>query len=430
MERLNYFKPFQSLKPNHEDQLTRAFLVVLRHVPLALSAFIDLVRESMEKNEGGETLPPLSALANTTLEMRTQVSSITDKTGNLVSIVMTDEEWKPSPEFKVEHDDRTPRYDGVISLDPDWILVIENKPYHGDIWEEQLNPNLAGASEITVVDDHVVIIWREVITRLTSICERDLVSGAERLIVDEFLEFVEDQFGSLNPYSKLSLCKDHDYRLRNRCEVILAQLSGSSVHNRAGFKDFIRAESHAFSDIYLYVKKTLPNQWSLTLDLFPGNTMNQARNLYAALNKDKLLALSRNQSGWTMGPDMHFAFIATNLCWTTPTLDFEHFVEFWLNSVGKIQRAERGADSFTSAISALEQDGLLSKDDVTKFDDSFVNTKRLYMNVCPGIAMSYVWPKIEAVRLDEQDMLVSEVRKRIDEAMSCWGESFSTATEP
>ena len=40
---LNFFMPFRRLEPNHENQLTRALLVVLRFSPMAHAAWLRLV---------------------------------------------------------------------------------------------------------------------------------------------------------------------------------------------------------------------------------------------------------------------------------------------------------------------------------------------------------------------------------------------------
>lgn len=59
MDRLNYFEPY-SAPPNHENQLTRAYLVVLRLVPFALSDFLSLVRRDQRAKGYRERLPTLS----------------------------------------------------------------------------------------------------------------------------------------------------------------------------------------------------------------------------------------------------------------------------------------------------------------------------------------------------------------------------------
>ena len=49
MNHLNYFNPYQRKKAHYEDQLTRAFMVVLKYVPLAQEAFLNAVRDKQSK---------------------------------------------------------------------------------------------------------------------------------------------------------------------------------------------------------------------------------------------------------------------------------------------------------------------------------------------------------------------------------------------
>jgi hypothetical protein len=83
MDRLNYFAPYESKAPWHEDQLTRAFLVVIRLVPLAQVALLDLVREGQISagTVREEIVPPLSALPSALPTIDTQVSRISQSSG-------------------------------------------------------------------------------------------------------------------------------------------------------------------------------------------------------------------------------------------------------------------------------------------------------------------------------------------------------------
>src|ERR1019366_7923789 len=98
MERLNYFSPYQSKGAWHEDQLTRAFLVVVRMVPLALAGLLDLIRDQQVVRGSALAIPSSTELLTHDVEIETQKNSISQATGRLVSVVMTDEDWKP------EHD--------------------------------------------------------------------------------------------------------------------------------------------------------------------------------------------------------------------------------------------------------------------------------------------------------------------------------------
>ena len=44
MKRLNYFNPYQSKEGHHEDQLTRAYLVLMKYSSHAFFTFIEYVR--------------------------------------------------------------------------------------------------------------------------------------------------------------------------------------------------------------------------------------------------------------------------------------------------------------------------------------------------------------------------------------------------
>src|SRR5580698_10373074 len=108
MELLNYFSPYQSKGAWHEDQLTRAFLVVVRMVPLALAALLDLIRDEQVVRRSESPIPSSTELLTNEVEMQTQKNSIPQTTGRLVSVMMTDEEWKP--EQDVVASDRGARY--------------------------------------------------------------------------------------------------------------------------------------------------------------------------------------------------------------------------------------------------------------------------------------------------------------------------------
>lgn len=165
MERLNYFNPYQSKGAWHEDQLTRAFLVAVRIVPLALSVLLDLIREQQIARASELPIPSTTELLANEIEIQTQKNSIPQTTGRLVSVMMTDETW--IPERDVVASDRGARYDGIVSFEPHWIIVIENKPSSHNIWEEQVHPSLPEAHELEIDKIAVVLRWRNVVERLT-----------------------------------------------------------------------------------------------------------------------------------------------------------------------------------------------------------------------------------------------------------------------
>ena len=72
MQRLNYFAPFESKPADYEDQLTRAFLVVARYVPMVQAALVDLIRQRQTDAGSKTVIPPLTQLTYDDLQVETQ----------------------------------------------------------------------------------------------------------------------------------------------------------------------------------------------------------------------------------------------------------------------------------------------------------------------------------------------------------------------
>ena len=90
MDRLNYFNPYQSKDSSHEDQLTRAYLVLLKYSCHAFFIFIEYVRS---KHITKNTEKPISILEflESGWEIKTQKRNPEINTNYLVSILITDE---------------------------------------------------------------------------------------------------------------------------------------------------------------------------------------------------------------------------------------------------------------------------------------------------------------------------------------------------
>ena len=156
MDRLNFFANYENKPPHHEDLLSAAFLVVLRFIPLARAAFIDIIREHSEET-GNTTVPCFSLLEQSGVSIKTQQTSIEEQEASLISIAITDEQWHVKTD--VDTSDRGARYDGVIYYSDYWIFVIENKPFfeRTGAWEEQLRPNLPNGTSVQIEPKPVVI---------------------------------------------------------------------------------------------------------------------------------------------------------------------------------------------------------------------------------------------------------------------------------
>ncbi len=429
MERLNYFNPYQSKGAWHEDQLTRAFLVVVRMVPLALSTFLDLIRDRQVKAKNEKPLPSLSDLMIQGVGIYTQRNSVPQTTGRLISLLMTDKHW--TPENKVQESQRVARYDGVLCFDPEWIIVIENKPDHQNVWADQVNPSLPAEGHKIEVDPQLVVLrWSDVVNRLTALLDVNWLGNTDRQLVSDFLEFLDEEFEYLNPYDSFDSCKNSISLLQKRCQAVLETIAPGQV-KWAGIW-----EKHYFELKSAQQKGEppakrcafYPNQKeeeiSIELAMWPGDTMTQARSFYRHLAEHGLTSfLDLKKQDWILETNFHFGFIQKGFGHgVRTTLSVEDYLEYWASNAGRIEQFSPDEHGFESSFQRFVVDGLISEADVQWLSAKAAALGATNVNIIPGLAVIHRWSLIDAVAIDKNgEGMVEEVRRKTNEAIATWG---------
>lgn len=88
MNRLNYFNPYNSKSADHEDQLTRAYLVLLRISFQAFSSFINYLNRENKNSEKFK----LEDIIEDDWSFETQRSDPDIDSNYLVSVLITDKQ--------------------------------------------------------------------------------------------------------------------------------------------------------------------------------------------------------------------------------------------------------------------------------------------------------------------------------------------------
>jgi hypothetical protein len=423
MDRLNYFEPYQSKPSNHEDQLTRAFLVLCRYVPMVQALFIDLVRKELA--ERSPDAPDPLSLAGNSAELQTQTGAISESQGKVLSILMTDR--KTTVEEDVRWSDRSPRYDGYMVWD-DWVIIVENKPRQANVWREQLNPSRNGLPpdhELEVHPVGVALAWKDVISGLTSLLERGAISGAEARMADDFRDFVARRFAFLNPFDRLSLCKGHRYLIRKRLEDLLqsigdvADARGAPLRLRGGPTKYAYLEPSHSED------PSGPTH--IVLSLYPADTVGQARAFYRRIDAGRLGELE--DTGWSIRTNLHFTFMSTGVCGTEMRPEWREYVAYWAENQGEIGQevvradgsAEERAPALTEKLRKWRSLGFIADSEIAEIDQRFTRTNRSHINIAPGLRLEFRWSLQEAARLDDEGAFRAEIERRLEEALSVWG---------
>lgn len=423
MDRLNCFTHFESKKENHEDALTRAFLLVLRLVPEAHADFLALVAANRQTKT--PPLPDRVTLDKQEVVYETQTGSLSQPAKRLLSVLLTD---KALPPVSVGPHPRVPVYDGVLTYGAEWVFIIENKPRHENVWKAQLSPSVKDVGAIEVEDTAVVVEWKDVVRKFQALVDAEGLSTTARAVVRDFLDYVYEEFAFLNPYDRLSLCRDSKTLVSSRCRLAMEELAPGRVHYHVGWKNYMEFDKASAQQVALDWQKQ-ENGWAIVLTLNPGNTVRQARRLYAALDVEGLLALERN--GWACSTGFHLAFRADTLVGMRGPMPFAEYVRFWQAHQQDIRQlpidGERGNDAaFRKKVEEWVRLGLLAAENVDAVYEKTIRSKRTKVNVCPGLNLHFRWPAETAVALDEEPgRFVKEVQHRLEEAFRAWGQRLT-----
>jgi hypothetical protein len=412
MSHLNYFIPYNSKEAHHEDQLSRAFLVVLRYIPMARAIFVEMIR----RKQADKPLLPSISEPDFYIEdgdYRTQVTEIEKDTGYLLSVFITDE--KIDATIPVSNRNQAARYDGVIYA-PNWTIIIENKPYD-NYWEKQLSPNLKEKQDIQIIPTAINLTWKDIIERLASLIIHDQVNGAEKYVLQDFFGLIDIHFSHLNPYNRFSICKKNIGLLERKCILILKEIGEVFPHK--GGKYYLGCEGGIAQEIVMYPEKT-DNEISIYLYLYPGDTQFQAKRFYAEVKREEFLSLA--EKGWAINPHLHFFHIQKHLHWAKTEISYDEYFDYWKNNQDKIRQYKR--NELTTVFKSLLDNKLICQGDIKELQSHFLDKDRQFMNICPGFKIYYKWSLQDAIKLDEKKRFTDEVKDKIKQSMSSWGQKL------
>ena len=424
MDKLNIFDGYLSKPPGTEDRLTWALMNLIRISPIIRAAFLDLVRDKQER-----PIPALTALRERECVVQTQTGKLVAQEGRLVAIGITAE--GKDDDDDVQPEDRGARYDGVVTFiapenrqhqQESLTLTIESKR-GSEVGAWQLMPSEASLGEgrkIKVDTQAVILAWRDIVSTLTDLELRELVSPAERVLIRDFIYYVAAYHLELNPFEHFAVCRDDLYLLNRRCETILREIYPTVARQNEYF--YITVKFPSYERIYLKAnaEQNHAGSWRITLELYPGDTMPQARKFWSKVDTDQLLALQN--TGWRLEPNLHFMHW-NNRQDAITLLAVAEYIELWKSDEMKIDSIRPDdSGSYQHNWDCLVAKGLISPDDVKPIEAVRTAENKPWISIAPGLGISYTWSAVQASQLDRDDAFVCEVKERILEATETWGE--------
>jgi hypothetical protein len=415
-EAINAFEVFSSLEKGHENHLTRALLVLLRHSPLAHQVWLRAIG-----------LSDLGWARVAEAHYRFQTSSLDlpalqpDQPLRGVSVFISCEEAENLGPIAASEDQKMiPDALIVYPGSPEPIVVVVESKVHAAADALQARRiNLGPQAPQWDPSVPVAIRWSKLIDDLWALTDLDIGGGAEATLLSDFFDFVDTHYRRVGPYSTLRRCGDIEERILRRCRAVLAAATDrEAIGPRRGRGPYVEMEGPA--SLPRRVAFDLADDGSyLRLSFWPADTPTQARAFYSNPELPKRVIAMTEAGKWTVTANMHFGHFQAGYSWLPMPSEtpIGHYLDFWganVESIGTFYEPPKQPD-WNDLLEKLEKAKIIASREA--FDRDFVQTNRTKADVRPGIELSRLWDFDEAVELDDRGDLVNDVREAFNHAL-------------
>lgn len=400
---LNFFDPNTDIPAHHENQLTRAFLVVLRMCPTAHQEWLSLAAPhrklyNLARPWGFDTQR---------WQMFEQAPEVTEPIEGISVIQAADAE---ATDATIQITDRSQVLDGLVRYGDDLLIVIETK-LAGRVSPRQAQYLNVHGAQVYFGGPVRAVDWRELLAAWSGLVESDIVTGAERSIIEDFLLYVERHFSRLGPFRTLSQCKENASRIKMRLKAVLDEIGGGQSNEWL--------ELPGCSAVNRAILEFDEGSQRICLVVYPADTLTQAKAFYLrAKAVQQILAL--RSIGWSIAPNFHFGHMAKGFAWTTTEAPLEKYTAHWIKQIagtGSIQR-----DRWEQFWNSLILNRFARPDDKQEFDLRFTETNRSSATPRPGLRCAYSWTLTAARNLDDKSQFVRDVTDRLNVVLNALGE--------
>jgi hypothetical protein len=267
-------------------------------------------------------------------------------------------------------------------------MVIENKPRSGNVWFGQLNPSRQNLADDTIVySNPTVLEWKEIIKQLSHLLTVPTISGYEKIMIEDFLSYTDENFPFLNPYDSFHQCKRNpellNRRINNLLKSILLDESKVDYHRTGGY--YIQTPYHQIERICLFQTEE-ENELLIKLGLYFADTQRQATSFYKSNPRIRHLKNTK----WSISPNFHVSFMSSGLIWFESE-DSEHYLQFWKDNVEEIHQQKRG--DVPNYFKRLVDEKVINmtKEAEEELNEKFYDTKMQTLNICPGFKLNFAF---------------------------------------
>lgn len=427
---LNVFLPYER-PPHHEDQLTRAAMIVMRALPLARDALLARIGAL-----------PSARLPEPELDIQTRhvlkPPALGEADGlslhQLISVFLSPDEGLDLSPAEIAERVREQRLDGVLRFGDELVVVIESKVVSEAPSDQARLLRLRG---VEVQDPKVIGLgWHELLEDWWGLLERGLLAPAERVLMEDLIAFTEEHFARLLPFTTLGRAGEHDLRRQRRLMALLREATGIDDVEPERPLRIGAAAANMMLDAAIRTKSTqrisLRQQAeTLALGTWPAELKPQAAALYQTGRAQRLMDLvAGHPEAWQARPNVHLAFrnapVAQRL-YLHCHLQITEYIHRWSGKDFAQIRAHHYNNIRENLWPWLRERQYASPEDDQQLDAFLKRLGRRDVHLRPGIEVQRIWPWPHAVDLDERGALVREVRNAVAELLTALDEPLPPA---
>jgi hypothetical protein len=415
---LNVFEPYRELGRSHEDQLTRAAMIVLRLVPLAREALLQAIGE-----------PSQSRLPDCVVDM--QATNLVDPSEEsasggeverkrLVSVFLTPDTEPVDISPEITEIDRGQRFDGVLRFDPELVVVLESKVCRR--WARRDGKRVAemnlGGTRFAQRRTQV-LRWHDLLEAWWRLVELGVLAPAEQGIVGDVLAYAHQDFGQLLPYGTLRRVGSDPVRRKWRLRSLLAEATGVAPE-RAGLVH-VRLDA-SIGAVTLQRAALEADDERLTLHVWPGELKAQAEQLYAGGRGERLCELiGTDGDAWSVRAQPLLGFrnapVRTRV-YLSCKLDPAEYARRWQGPDWKRVGAHHRNHVREQLWPWLLDRGYASPGDEERIEPFLRALGRRFAHLRPSMHVARTWEWPQAERLDDEGLLAGEIHAALSKVLT------------
>lgn len=305
------------------------------------------------------------------------------------------------------------------------LIVIESKLYAGASEQQAMEINTKQ------LDHHVKrwipVRWQDLLDRWWNLIELGVLGPAETaVLLNDFFDNAEQNFGDLLPYTDVERCGDHSGRQLRRLRTILESATGFTAEVRdvgghAGVK-FPPGQVVAFDRVSFYIEGD-----NVVLSAWPAELAPQYKCVYANPDRAEALIALTEEPGWQAHGNFHLAFWRSSSpqrWYPERRLPGSTYVRQWVEDFSDSRAGRRPRKVLNNSVFRkwLIQRSYASDAEMGSLDEWSDRLPMDKFDVRPSIQVTRSWQYADAVARDLTGQLTAEVRDAINCLLSALDE--------